>query len=258
MGLDTVFLPLEIQSENIESAVNSLEALDFVECNVTIPHKQTVLPLMDELDETASDCGAVNTIVFRDGRRVGYNTDGTGFVWAMKEKAGFDPAGKRCLVIGAGGAARGVTAALARAGTSFFTILNRQEESEMAKSLSCDMNKRKPGIAKAGVLSHSEVAEGLKYADFVLHATSLGTSPNVDGVAFDTSLLESRHAVFDVVYNPRETRLLKEAQSRGCVTLSGFWMLVYQAAESIKIWTGKNPPIDVMAEAAERFLSTRH
>lgn len=255
MGLDAIYIPMEIPADRVDLAVKSLELLNFMGCNVTLPHKQTVLPLMDELDESAQSCGAVNTILFRGGRKIGYNTDGSGFVRAIKEKAGFDPKGKKCLVIGAGGAARGVTFALAMAGTKEFIILNRAEEIEMAERLSADMNSCRSGISAASVLSHETVSEALKQADFVIHATPLGMTPHEDTVAFDTSLLKPGHAVFDVVYNPRETRLLREAKACGCKTLGGLWMLVYQGIEAIRIWTGKDAPADVMAEAAEKFLT---
>lgn len=255
MGLDAVYLPIEIKTENVKQMVEDMELLKFIGCNVTIPHKQTVIPLMDELDESAAACGAVNTIAFKNGKKIGYNTDGMGFVRAMREKAHFDPTGKRCIVIGAGGAARGVTSALAMAGSTFFTIFNRAEEIDMARGLSDDMNRRNPNISCAKVLTNDAVKEALSTSDFVLHATSLGMSPNESSVAFDTNMLESRHAVFDVVYNPRETRLLREAKARGCITLGGLWMLIYQGAEAVKIWTGKDAPVDVMERAAEVFLA---
>lgn len=254
MGLDAIYIPFQVRKKDVVNVVETMGAMGFTGCNVTIPHKQTVLPLMDELDESAAACGAVNTILFRDGKKKGYNTDGLGFVRAMKEKAGFDPKGKKCLVIGAGGAARGVTSALAMAGVSRFIVLNRPEEAEMAYKLSDDMNTRRGGISTAGTLSHEAVAEALEESDFVLNATCVGMTPDVDGVAFDTSLLNARHAVFDVIYTPRETRLLREAGMRGCKTLSGFWMLIYQGVESIRIWTGMDAPADVMAKAAEERL----
>ena len=254
MGLDALYMPFEIPDGKAELAVEAMEIMGFTGCNVTIPYKQTMMPLMDELDESAAACGAVNTILYKNGKKVGFNTDGLGFVRGMKEKAGFDPRSKRCLVIGAGGAARGVTAALAMAGTSYFRILNREEELSMAKDLSSDMNARRPSISSFGATTEENVAEALAACDFVLNATCVGMTPKADAVPFDTSLLEPRHAVFDVIYTPRETRLLREAREKGCKTLSGFWMLIYQGVESIRIWTGLEAPADVMAAAAENCL----
>jgi len=255
MGFDAIYMPFETPPQKLEAVIEAMKTMGFMGCNVTIPHKQAVLHMMDELDESAAICGAVNTILFNNGKMKGFNTDGLGFVRAMKEKAGFDPKGKRCLVIGAGGAARGVTAALAMSGTSFFNILNREEEFYMAEQLSSDINEKHPCISCANVLARDMVADALKDSDFVLNTTCVGMAPNIDGVPFDTELLERRHAVFDVIYTPRETRLLSEAKGKGCKTLSGFWMLIYQGVESIRIWTGKDAPVDVMAKAAESCLT---
>ncbi|MDO4548191.1 MAG: shikimate dehydrogenase [Clostridia bacterium] len=258
MGLDAIYLPLPVKPENVDSVVRAMETMGFMGFNVTIPHKVAVKELMDELHPTASESGAVNTVLFKDGRRIGYNTDGTGFVHALIEKGGFNPSGKSCLMIGAGGAARGVASALAIAGVSNFFVANRAEEYEMAERLSDDMNALRPGTARALALDTENVKAALADTDFVVHATRLGMSPNENTVAFDTSLLSSRHFVCDVVYSPRETRLLREAAANGCRTLDGMWMLVYQGAEAVRIWTGMEPPLSVMAAGCERFLNDSH
>ena len=254
MGLDAIYLPLPVEPQNAAEAVKAMETMGFMGCNVTIPHKVAVKELMDELHPSAAESGAVNTVLFKEGRRIGYNTDGTGFVHALIEKGGFHPSGKSCLMIGAGGAARGVASALAIAGAAKFLIAIRAEEYEMAERLADDMNALRPGSARPLVLDKKGVGGALEEADFVVHATRLGMRPNEDTVAFDTSLLSPRHFVCDVVYSPRETRLLREAAARGCRTLDGMWMLVYQGAEAVRIWTGMEPPVDVMAAGCERFL----
>ena len=254
MGLDAIYLPLPVEPQNAAEAVKAMETMGFMGCNVTIPHKVAVKELMDELHPSAAESGAVNTVLFKEGRRIGYNTDGTGFVHALIEKGGFHPSGKSCLMIGAGGAARGVASALAIAGAAKFLIANRAKEYEMAERLADDMNALRPGSARPLVLDKKGVGGALEEADFVVHATRLGMCPNEDTVVFDTSLLSPRHFVCDVVYSPRETRLLREAAARGCRTLDGMWMLVYQGAEAVRIWTGMEPPVDVMAAGCERFL----
>lgn len=254
MGLDAIYLPLPVEPEKVEAALKAMETMGFMGCNVTIPHKVAVKELMDELHPSAAESGAVNTVLFREGRRIGYNTDGTGFVHALMEKGGFDPSGKSCLIVGAGGAARGVASALAIAGTSKFFIANREQEYEMAQSLADNMNALRPGTARPLVSDDKNLREILEEADFVVHATRLGMRPHEDTVAFDTSLLSPRHFVCDVVYSPRETRLLREAAAIGCRTLDGMWMLVYQGAEAVRIWTAKEPSVEVMAAGCERFL----
>lgn len=254
MGLDALYVLLQIAPVHVEKSIDAMETMGFMGCNVTIPHKLTVRELMDELHPSAAESGAVNTVLFKGGRRIGYNTDGTGFVRAMIEKGGFNPKGKRCLMVGAGGAARGVASALAIAGASKFIIANRTQEYEMAEKLASDMNDLRPNIAKPTTLDRDAIGAALEESDFVVHGTRLGMSPNVDTVAIDTSLLSPRHFVCDIVYSPRETRLLREAKARGCKTLDGMWMLVYQGAEAIRIWTEMEPPVDVMAAGCEDFL----
>ncbi|MCC8178589.1 MAG: shikimate dehydrogenase [Cloacibacillus sp.] len=254
MGLDAIYLPLPVEPQNVAEAVKAMETMGFMGCNVTIPHKVAVKELMDALPPSAAESGAGNTVLFKEGRRIGYNTDGTGFVHALIEKGDFHPSGKSCLMIGAGGAARGVASALAIAGAAKFFIANREEEYEMAERLADDMNALRPGSARPLALDKKSVGGALEEADFVVHATRLGMRPNEDTVAFDTSLLSPRHFVCDVVYSPRKTRLLREAAARGCRTLDGMWMLVYQGAEAVRIWTGMEPLVDVMAAGCERFL----
>ncbi len=253
MGLDAIYLPLPVAPENLETAVKGMETFGFMGCNVTIPHKMAVKEMMDELDPSAAESGAVNTVLFKEGRKIGYNTDGTGFVRALRERGGFEPKDKTCLVVGAGGASHGVSSALALAGTKKFIIANRSVDK--AEAMAEDMNALRPGIATATGIDNACIAKALEEADFVVHGTKLGMHPNDNTVAIDTSLLSSRHFVCDIVYNPRETRLLREAAAKGCGTLDGTWMLVYQGAEAIRIWTGLEPPIDVMAAACADFLS---
>ena len=253
MGLDALYIPVPAEPSRMAGIVGSMAAMGFMGCNVTIPHKVAVKELMDELHPSASESGAVNTVLFKEGRKIGYNTDGTGFVRALRERGGVDPRGKRCLVVGAGGAARGVASALAIAGGAKFYIVNRSLEK--AESLAGDMNARRVGIAEAMALDDASIERALADTDIVVQATSLGMWPAVDGLAFDTSLLSPRHFVCDIVYNPRETRLLREAAARGCRTLDGMWMLVYQGAEAVRIWTGETPPVEVMAAGCEKFLN---
>ena len=255
MGLDAIYLPLPVAPEHLKEALTAMSLMGFIGCNVTIPHKVAAKELMDELDQSALESGAVNTVLFHKGLSKGYNTDGTGFVRALESVGGFNPAGARCLLIGAGGAARGVASALAIAGTASFVIANRAEEFEMAQALAFDMNRIRPGIASPVVLEENAIKKALSETELVVHATRLGMSPETESIAFNTSLLCKRHFVCDVVYSPRETRLLREASERGCRTLDGMWMLVYQGAEAIRIWTELEPPSDVMAKGCEHFLS---
>lgn len=255
MGFDGLYIALQIPPESLEQGVKAMQMFGFMGCNVTIPHKKEVMAFMDELDESARACGAVNTVLFRDGRLKGYNTDGTGFVRGMREKGGFDPAGKTGLVIGAGGAALGVAFALAAAGTKKLLIVNRTVSK--AEALAEELNKRYPDLAEAFALTADNEAATIRRSDYIVNTTNLGMTPNVDTVAIDTSLLEARHFVSDVVYAPLETRLLREAEARGCKTMNGIWMLVYQGLEAIRIWTGQDASPSVMHDAAVAALEAR-
>ena len=255
MGIDGLYLPLQSPPESLTEGIRALETFGFMGCNVTIPHKKNVMELMDELDDSAKACGAVNTILFRDGKMKGFNTDGVGFVRGMREKGSFDPKGKIGFIIGAGGAALGVAFALASAGTKTLLILNRTEATGV--KLAAALNDKYPGIAEAYALNASNAAAALKRADYVVNTTQIGMSPKDDGVPIDTSLLESRHFVSDVVYNPLETRLLKEAKAKGCATMNGIWMLVYQGIEAIRIWTGEEADAEIMCTAAVAALKAR-
>lgn len=253
MGLDVLYLPVEVPEERLESALESMELFRFMGCNVTIPFKSAVIPYLDEIDDFASACGAVNTISFFDGRRRGGNTDGPGFVRSLKEKGGFDPKGKKVFVAGAGGAARGVVSALAESGAEQITVLNRTEEK--ALRLADDVNERWPGKVVGGALSEDMIRYALTAADLVVNSTKIGMVPKEDETPFDTSFLAPNQFVSDLIYNPRETKLLREAKKKGCGTLGGLWMLIFQGAEAIRIWTGQEAPVDVMAEACEKFFS---
>lgn len=252
MGLDAIYLPVSVEPGDMAAVVGAMAAMGYMGCNVTIPYKVKIMELLDELDPSAAGAGAVNTVLFKGDRRIGYNTDGTGFVRALRERAGFEPQGKRCLIVGAGGAARGVASALAAAGCEKFYIANRT--AEKAGRLAADLNSRRCGLAEAAALDGRNIRLALDSVDFVVNTTSLGMWPDIDAAALDAALLQPRHLVCDVVYNPRETRLLREASSRGCRTLDGLWMLVYQGAEAVRIWTGEEPPVDTMAESCEKFL----
>lgn len=255
LGFDGLYVALQIPSESLEQGVRAMQLFGFMGCNVTIPHKKEVMAFMDELDDSAQACGAVNTVLFRDGKLKGYNTDGTGFVRGMREKGGFDPAGKTGLIAGAGGAALGVAFALAAAGTGKLLIVNRTVSK--AEALASELNKKYPGIAEAFALTEDNESTAIKRSDYVVNTTNLGMMPNVDTVAIDTSLLEARHFVSDVVYAPLETRLLREAKARGCRTMNGIWMLVYQGLEAIRIWTGLDASPLVMHDAAVAALKDR-
>jgi shikimate dehydrogenase len=226
--------------------VKSLGILGF---NVTIPHKVTVMTYLDEIDPIAKDIGAVNTVVNRGERLVGYNTDGLGGLRALSE-AGVTLTGKKVVLLGAGGAARALSFSIAPL-AGLLVILNRTETKAVA--LASNLRRRFDKKIRGGPLTRSALLTEMADTDVLINSTSVGMHPKSEECVVDEDLLHSRMTVFDAVYNPNplETRLLREAKSVGAKTVDGLSMLVHQGALAFKIWTGVTPPIDVMTRAVE-------
>jgi shikimate dehydrogenase len=214
-----------------------LFAQGFDGLNVTIPHKRAVLPLVDELADSARVIGAVNTIVKRDGRVIGHNTDAAGFMRGLTD-AGFAVSGAKVLVLGAGGAARAVVYALSDANASV-VIWNRTREraERLALEFRADAINRSPNAT-------------LGMFDLIVNTTSVGMSPHPDETPLQFPMGERPPQwVYDLVYRPQETRFLREARAAGARTIGGLEMLVYQGAEAFTLWTGRAAPVDVMRSA---------
>jgi shikimate dehydrogenase len=252
LGLDFVYVSFQVSPENLAEAVAGLRALGVRGFNVTIPHKVTVIPLLDGLDPRAEKLGAVNTVVVEASGLRGFNTDAAGFMRALQE-GGIEPEGRKTVVLGAGGASRAISYSLAEKGAEL-TILNRAEELdwawEIAKLIEYDLWKHVP-VAE---LREDLLAEALDGAGLLVNATSVGMSPDADVCPVPERLLRKDLVVFDVVYNPIETRLLKEARGAGARTISGVEMLVWQGALAFEMWTGQAAPVDVMRRAAVAAL----
>jgi shikimate dehydrogenase len=248
LGMNWEYLLLPVHPDHVTEAVRGLRGLGFAGANVTVPHKQAVMAALDEVSLEAQAIGAVNTIVVRDGKLEGHNTDALGFLRALRE-AGFEPRGSRAVVLGAGGASRAVLYALLSAKAEVM-LVNRTAAT--AHSLA----------AFFGQLFHTEIAvlgtshkvalqRAIDEANLLVNATSVGMSPNVtEGPLPDGVALHSALTVYDLVYNPLETRLLTQARATGARPCEGIGMLVHQGAAAFTLWTGHPAPIDVMREAA--------
>jgi shikimate dehydrogenase len=245
-GVPAVYAAFHVRPEGLAEAVRGVRAMGFGGINVTIPHKVAVMELMDELDETAAAIGAVNTVVHRDGRLIGYNTDGIGYVRSLKEETGMTVEGKRIAVIGAGGAARGIVYALLKEGPERVLVLNRTVSS--AERLAADMGRY--GAVEGWGLA--ELAKMKDEIDLLINTTSVGMHPHTEEMPVPADLLASRMTVSDIVYNPRRTKLLAEAEARGLRTHGGLGMFVYQGAYAFEYWTGRPAPVAAMREAVER------
>ncbi|MCB1091963.1 MAG: shikimate dehydrogenase [Verrucomicrobiae bacterium] len=252
MGLDWRYLTLEVRPEDLPAAVAGARAFGFRGFNCTIPHKVAVIEHLDGLGESASLMGAVNCVVNRDGRFIGENTDGKGFVSSFREIA--DPSGKSMLLFGAGGAARAIGVEMALAGVRKITLVNRGEERgrELEALLRGKVNAAVGGGLEVEFLpwhGDIDVPEG---TDIVVNATSIGLYPDVDArVAVNLGSLTSDMVVADVIPNPPKTWLVREAQARGCRVIDGLAMLVGQGVIGIEYWTDQTPDPAVMRAGLE-------
>ena len=248
LGMDYAYVAFDVNPEDVKLAIEGADALNIKGFNVTIPHKIEVMKYLDELDEVARLIGAVNTIDFKNLK--GYNTDGIGAIKAIEEVTGVKD--KNVVVAGAGGASRAISFYLAKYGAESLTILNRN--ADKAQNLAMDVL-NSDLIDNVKYDSISEIKTCLKDADILIDTTPLGMDPHVD----DEPIVRSEYmhedlVVFDAVYNPNETALLKEAIKAGAKPVYGIKMLLYQGAESFKIWTGQDAPVDVMERALRETL----
>jgi len=250
LKLNSVYLAFKVQKEFLVEAVKGLKSIGVKGFNVTIPHKVSIIPLLDKLDPLAEKIGAVNTVKNVDGKLIGYNTDGEGVLKAF-EVEDVSLKNKKVVMVGAGGAARALAFTFANHAKEI-VILNRTEEKalELASSISRSYNLPVKGLK----LNMENLSLELKDAEVVVNATSVGMHPNIDETPIPKNLIKPEMVVFDVVYRPIKTRLLKEAKQVGAKTINGLAMLVFQAVKAFEIWTGLTPPIDAMFRAALRGL----
>jgi shikimate dehydrogenase len=264
LGLNWRYVPLPVRPGQVEAAVRGLAALGFRGANVTVPHKQAVIPALDSLDRTARLLGAVNTIFIErqaDGRAVtrGHNTDALGFASALRA-GGFEPGGGQdSLVVGAGGAARAVVYGLLCAGPGRITVLNRTLE--RAQALVTDLGQAEAGYLarlRAMPLAPDTLVELARAAGLLVNTTTLGMWPQVDASIWPGGVPVPAHlSVYDLVYNPLETCLLRQARASGANTIDGLGMLVGQGAVAFEMWTGQGPVERVaalMRAACERAM----
>ena len=256
LGIDATYEKWEVTSEEVGDFVTRLRAPDAWGINITLPHKQAVVPLLDEVDEWATTAGAVNTIVNHHGRLIGHNTDGPGFLESLLVETGYDPKGTRALILGAGGAARGIMLALIRGGVDSLVIANRTlERADTLSKLSIENGVNCESVPISG----DPLTEAALSADLIVNCTSIGMShgPDEYGSPLSADQIPATAIVNDVVYNPLETPLIREAQTAQATTLGGLHMLVYQGALSFQMWTGQDPPVAVMLEAATKEMASR-
>jgi shikimate dehydrogenase len=246
IGLDFAFLAFRVKPAEVEFAVNGVRALNIRGLNITMPHKTAIITHLDRVDLSAQIVNSVNTVLNKENLLFGFNTDGVGAVKALKEN-GVELKGRKILLLGAGGAARAIAYALAKEADEL-AVLNRtvKQAQALARLLEKSFNKK---IA-SGSLSPYDVEINIQDSDILINATSVGMKPKPDESPIAPKMLRRDMAVMDIVYNPLETRLTKDAKAAGAEVISGIEMLIYQGAASFEIWTGKSAPVEVMRQAA--------
>jgi len=236
LGLDYCYVPFLVHPDYLEYAVKAIKALNLSGVNVTVPHKEKVMPFLDEINEEASFIGAVNTIVNSGGKLTGYNTDGRGFMQSLLE-GGTSIEGKDILIIGAGGASKAISYYLSqKAKTLYLYDIDKYKVEKLVQDLN-------------NIFNNVYIIENISSIDrfhIIINATPLGLKKE-DPLPFDTTLLRTEQTVCDVIY--KKTRLLEEASKKGCVTIDGLGMLLWQGVFAFELWTGKKPRVEVMRNA---------
>lgn len=248
--LNKIYIPIEVEPNNLETVVKGITKMNFDGFNITKPYKIDIIKYLDEIDEYASLIGAVNTVKISNGIIKGYNTDGTGFLRSFKENTGTNIEGKNVFILGSGGAARAVAITMALNKAEKIYISNRTYE----KAISLAGDVKKSGNCIAIPMEYKEMEKAINDSHVLINTTSVGMFPNIDESPLNKNLLNETLIVCDIVYNPLKTRLLKDAEEKGCKIVPGLSMLVYQGAEAFEIWTDMKAPIDIMFKVVENNL----
>ncbi|MHA1146317.1 MAG: shikimate dehydrogenase [Candidatus Helarchaeota archaeon] len=243
IGVDAIYIATRVDNDKVGSAINGIRAFNFLGANVTIPHKIEAMKYVDEIDPLAQQIGAINTIVNDDGYLRATNTDGLGFMRSLKE-ANVTLKNKRAVMVGAGGAARAISFYLL---TEVDELLMTDIKKEVAMALISNL-KKTYGEKKISFFESTKenLKEALEPAHLLLNCTPVGMSPQADKTPVSADLLRSDLVVFDAVYNPLETLLIKNARAKGALTISGIKMFLYQGVEAFERWTKKKAPVEIM------------
>lgn len=262
LGLPYAYHPFDVPPELLPQAINAIKVLGIKGVNVTIPHKERIIPLLDRLDPEAEAIGAVNTVVLEeDGSLSGYNTDGPGYVESLKRETQLDLSRSKVLLLGAGGAAKAIGIYLLKEGIPHLTIVNRTVEraQQLARHLEKYVEGRFPSSpSQVTVKSVTELDQNKLFEyQLIINTTSVGMWPKIDQVPLELGPLSPSTVVSDIVYNPYETLFLKKAKEKGATVHHGLGMLVYQGALAFKLFTGYDAPVEVMWKAVSHQLGIK-
>lgn len=250
LGLPHIYEPFDVKPEDLPEFIKTaIQEKKLAGLNVTIPHKVAVMDYMDKLEKSAREIHAVNTIYFGQ-ETIGHNTDAIGFAKSLKEKS-INPRQKNVLVVGSGGASRAILSQLIQYHANI-TLTNRTRQKAE------DLVKQLQATDKIKIIDYTleNLTQVLQDTYLIVNTTSIGMHPNIENSPVPKQALRPEHVIFDAVYNPIETRLIKDAKAIGCETISGVSMLVHQGAESLRIWLGIEPPIETMRSAVIKGLTS--
>ncbi|MFW9937713.1 MAG: shikimate dehydrogenase [Candidatus Thorarchaeota archaeon] len=253
LGLNLVYIAFDVKPNQLKEAVEGLKALEIIGFNVTIPYKENIIKYLDKIDSLAKRIGAINTVKNENGYLIGKNTDALGVKKVLLD-AGFKIQGKNIIILGAGGAAKAISYISAEEANKI-VIANRTEKRaiELVKNIKQNLDTN----AEAKRFSENIIREELKNADILINATPIGMYPNVNQSPIPKEVLHPELFVFDVIYNPLETQLLKNAKDIGCKTLSGLEMLVNQGILAFEWWTNKKPNANLMKRKVIEYLEMK-
>ncbi len=246
LGIDCVYLSLDTQGADLATVVRGLAAIGIRGFNVTMPYKEAIVPLMDELSDASCLCGSVNTVTVRDGRLIGHTTDGIGFMNAVRD-AGYDLIGKKITLLGAGGAAKSILAEAALEGVTAIDIFRRMREPVFSETEALARRIAEASGCAIRVYDYADTEQmrlSLTESAALVNATNVGMIPNeTECPLTDASLFTPDLLVYDIIYKPRTTRLIAMAREAGCEALNGLSMILFQGAASFECWTGQPMPV---------------
>jgi shikimate dehydrogenase len=258
-NLDMRYQAWEVEAGDLPSAIDQLRQLQNLGANITVPYKEAVVDLLDKIDDFAGLVGAVNTVVNSNGKLIGFNTDAPGFLKGLHHDAGFEPRDKKVLILGAGGAARAVGFSLLQEKVKALIIANRSlaKANNLAGALAKQVaNSRMKTEIEAVQLPGTNLTKRVVQCQLIVNCTTVGMkSSSEEGLSpLAADLIPKGALVYDLVYNPLQTPLMRMAKAAGAKTIGGLPMLVYQGAASFKLWTGREAPLDIMLTAARKAL----
>lgn len=255
LGLDYVYTAFDVAPEHLPEAVSALKLFNIRGFNLTMPHKTAMLELVDELTPAAKLAQAVNTVTYEDGRLIGHTTDGVGYMRSV-EDAGFSIIGKNMTLLGAGGAATAICTQAALDGVKNIYMFKRKNASWNSVQAFVDNVNRTTDckVSLYDIQDESQLKQALDNSDILTNATNVGMAPDVTSSPIPASLLDSHLIVSDIIYNPRQTQLLKDAKKAGCPTMNGLYMLLYQGAASFECWTNEKMPVSIIKE---KYFNTK-